>query len=130
MSTSNIQQMTDEMMSVFIKNEIDKIDSGGIATALSVAKLFSEAGFVINAHLGYNGEWTPRRTMEWYAGQLLSIVENESWFAMNSLVNSCEKFTDILKEIKCPSCGEVWRGYDEDCIMFRCECGYVVVEEG
>lgn len=95
MSVSNIQQMTDEVMSVFIKNEIDKIDSGGIDTAVSVAKLFSEVGFIKNAHLGYEGEWTPRQTMEWYAGQLINVVENESWFAMNSIVNCCKKFTKI-----------------------------------
>ena len=28
----------------------------------------------------------------------------------------------------CPQCGKFWEDWDEDVIMYRCECGYVVCE--
>ena len=36
-----------------------------------------------------------RTTLLWYAGQLVDIVDTKSWFAMNSIINCCEKFTGI-----------------------------------
>jgi len=30
----------------------------------------------------------------------------------------------------CPKCGNVWEDWDEDTIMYRCKCGYVVCERG
>lgn len=34
--------------------------------------------------------------LEWYAGQLLAINDNKSWFAMNSFINLLDSF--------CPAC--------------------------
>lgn len=35
---------------------------------------------------------TGEAVVEWYAGQLLRIVDDEKWFAMNSILNCVDKF--------------------------------------
>lgn len=37
-------------------------------------------------------EQHPEQMIEWYAGQLLDIVDGEGWFAMNSWLNCVDKF--------------------------------------
>lgn len=37
--------------------------------------------------------------VEWYAGQLLQIVDAESWFAMNSLLNCVDRFVPAESEL-------------------------------
>ena len=39
---------------------------------------------------------TPREVLEWYAGQILDIVDNDRWFAVNSLINCCDKFAPAV----------------------------------
>lgn len=34
-----------------------------------------------------------RLQLEWYAGQLLSMVDNQQWLGINSWLNCTEKFT-------------------------------------
>lgn len=38
-------------------------------------------------------EMTRRETLEWYGGAILGIIEQRAWFAVNSWLNCCEKFT-------------------------------------
>lgn len=33
--------------------------------------------------------------VEWYAGQLLSILRNEQWFAVNSIINVLDKHVPV-----------------------------------
>jgi len=36
--------------------------------------------------------------VEWYAGQLLSIVDKKAWYAINSIINCLDRFCPELKE--------------------------------
>jgi hypothetical protein len=35
---------------------------------------------------------TGEAVVEWYAGQLLQIVDDQAWFAMNSILNCVDRF--------------------------------------
>lgn len=54
-------------------------------------RICSLRGLVAGVHVGKN-DMTPREVMEWYGGQLIDIVDNNFWFAMNSFVNCVDKF--------------------------------------
>lgn len=43
-----------------------------------------------NVHVGTKPEG--HAAVEWYAGQILDIVDGKHWFAMNSLLNCVDKF--------------------------------------
>lgn len=38
-------------------------------------------------HVGFKGPWNEKLKAEWLAGQILSIVDEGAWFAMNSILN-------------------------------------------
>lgn len=44
-----------------------------------------------NCHLGAT-TWCWRKSIEWYAGQILDIVDERKWFAVNSWINCVDKF--------------------------------------
>jgi hypothetical protein len=83
--------MTDAEMSSHLRQEILKVRDGGIRQAKDAAEDFSLRGLVAGVHVGKN-DMTPREVMEWYGGQLIDIVDNNFWFAMNSFVNCVDKF--------------------------------------
>jgi hypothetical protein len=35
---------------------------------------------------------TEQEVIEWYAGEIVDIVDNQAWFAMNSIINCLDKF--------------------------------------
>ena len=41
---------------------------------------------------GRGGELEGDAVVEWYAGQILDICDNRQWFAMNSIINSLDRF--------------------------------------
>jgi hypothetical protein len=52
-------------------------------------------GIEPHVHVGRPGgseAVTPELTVEWYAGQLLAIVDEGAWFAMDSLICALDKF--------------------------------------
>lgn len=50
-----------------------------------------DAGAVRNIHVGKK-EFSSDETVEWYAGQILDILENKNYFAVNSLINCVDVF--------------------------------------
>jgi hypothetical protein len=69
-------------------NDLDNNGEGAIERTIANLKA---AGAVKNAHVGKKG-FTPDETVEWYAGQILDILESGSLFAVNSLINCVDKF--------------------------------------
>lgn len=65
-------------------------DMNGVDTAHQILK---DANVQVNIHLGRNDlSDQPVETMEWYAGQILDVIENKAWFAVNSIINCVDKF--------------------------------------
>lgn len=44
-----------------------------------------------NVHVGRK-DLSPEETVEWYAGQLLDLVDTRAWFGINSWMNCVDKF--------------------------------------
>ena len=57
-----------------------------------VREALTERGLAANCNVG-NAEMREGDDLcvEWYAGQLLDLVDCEGWFAMNSLINTLDK---------------------------------------
>lgn len=53
--------------------------------------LLKERGLKANCHVG-RSDLRGGEVVEWYAGQLLGIVDGEKWFAMNAWINCADKF--------------------------------------
>lgn len=60
-----------------------------------VRTALTERGLASNCHVGIGRELTPDEQVEWYAGQLVSIVDQKVWGAMlfiaSLLENICPK---------------------------------------
>lgn len=86
--------MTTEELTQHVVALVGIVDRGGKDSVAVVADRLRELGIVNGVHVGrddlVNGTYD---CVEWYAGQLLAIIEGKHWFAMNSLINVCEKFT-------------------------------------
>lgn len=68
-------------------------------TVAPLRSALAERGLAPRCHVGAEppliegrSSLTPDMTVEWYAGQLLDIVDKKAWFAMNSLINCVDKF--------------------------------------
>ena len=72
-----------------LKTVIESVDVGGISVTNDIATLIRDSGIEDNIHVGKPKEFfsDDERIVEWYLGQFLNIIVNESWFAMNSLIN-------------------------------------------
>lgn len=86
--------MTDDELCeliVDVVRRLDKSEPGESATsAVEPLRFVVEPSCHVGASI-----CTRRQTLEWYAGQILDIIDNRSWFAVNSLVNCCKKFTGV-----------------------------------
>lgn len=54
----------------------------------------ADRGLTPNCRVGQE-DLSRSEIIEWFAGQILDIVDNETWWCVNSLLNCCEKFTGI-----------------------------------
>lgn len=52
-------------------------------------------GLKSGCHVGSEAAKTAPGVIEWYAGQLLNIYDNEAWFAMNSFINALDEFCPV-----------------------------------
>jgi hypothetical protein len=88
--------MNDGDLAALIRGVVRTTEQGGLSVARRMATRLRQAGIVAGAHVGdpafATGAASSRMVAEWYAGQFLYIVEGEQWFAMNSLLNSCDRF--------------------------------------
>jgi hypothetical protein len=77
--------------------KVDACGVGGIAEAVKPLRVALAArGLGPNCHVGIAKKrgypLTPEETVEWYAGSLLDIVDNEAWWCVNSWLNCVDKF--------------------------------------
>jgi hypothetical protein len=75
-----------------IRKFLIAVRDGGISNAQGMAMVLKENGYIADEFVGYDGEFTEEKTLRWYLGSGISIVDNEAWFAMNSWLNCIEKF--------------------------------------
>lgn len=48
-------------------------------------------GLKPGCHVGEK-TWHEEKQIEWYAGQIIAVVDDEAWYAMNALINNLDKF--------------------------------------
>lgn len=71
---------------------LDKSGVEGIEEVVAeVRSALAGRGQEPGCHVG-NGQMSEDEKVEWYAGQMLSIVDNQAWFAMNAYINSVDRF--------------------------------------
>ena len=85
----------DELRSL-TRSVVLAIDCGGLdgieAAVAPVRAALAARGLNPGCHVGLGRELTSGEGVEWYAGQLLDIVDTEAWFAMNSFINVVDRF--------------------------------------
>lgn len=70
-----------------------ELDKGSPETSGSTIEKLRELGAVRGIHQGRTDlEGKPEEIVEWYAGQLLDVLENKAFFAVNSIINCLDKF--------------------------------------
>ena len=79
-----------------VRDTIFGIEKGGLTgieakTAMVRVALF-DRGRAPGCHVGLGRDLTPDETVEWYAGQLLDIVDNKAWFAMNPFITCVDRY--------------------------------------
>lgn len=81
-----------------LRTVVKRIEDRDVSTALHdvefVRVALKERGLEANCHVGQSKDFLSdvEHAVEWYAGQLLDIVDNRLWYAMNSYVNCLDKF--------------------------------------
>lgn len=69
---------------------------GGKHTVPHVIEQLEALGAIEGIHVGLQPEdFTEEMTVEWYAGQGLSMLKKEQWFAINSWINCLDKFVPL-----------------------------------
>ena len=86
--------MQQEIRNIAIIAHVDHGKTTLADALLKQSDTFKERGLEANCHQGKPSEFFTNEelTIEWYAGQLLDIVDNQNWFAMNSFINCLDKF--------------------------------------
>lgn len=84
--------MTDNELTKTIRSVAERVAKGGIGSISTDVQELRDAGIVANMNMGDAAKASPRATMEWYAGQLLDMVENGGWFGINSWLNAVDRF--------------------------------------
>lgn len=89
--------MSNEQLAQLIRDVAAAVDKVGI---FSVADAVAPLREVVapNVHVGRGAEMDHtdagyRLQLEWYAGQLLDMVDNKQWHGINSWLNCSDKFT-------------------------------------
>lgn len=76
-----------------IRTQILYLEAGDIDRADSVIEALKAGGLISGQHIGLS----PLGVIEWYGGQIISILENKTWYAVNSLINCVDKFAPEIK---------------------------------
>lgn len=84
--------MTHGELTKLVRSTIEAVDKMGPGQDFEpLLRRLRAAGVVRNMHVGAKN-LDARGQLEWYAGQILDVIESRAWFAVNSLVNVCDKF--------------------------------------
>jgi hypothetical protein len=78
---------------LIVRECIQDLEAGHEAVGRVISKL-KDAGAIRNIHVGSDA-FSEDQITEWYAGQILDVLENEAFFAVNSLINCVDKFAPI-----------------------------------
>ena len=125
-----------EQKTMFVRGLLHAVEAGSFDTADNAARTLKDKGFVSNACVGQGKDtFTPESTLDWYVGQFLSIVENKSWWAMNSLLNALDTYIPaprapkIVPEKICKRCEfhgtiDPAANYCGECAQYMATCGY------
>jgi len=77
------------------RDAIETLDRAGPSDAprivQPVREALAERGLAPGCHVGRTG-MTDEQIVEWYAGQLVDTVDKEAWYAINSVINTADKF--------------------------------------
>lgn len=74
---------------------VEELEAGEHAVPHVITRL-EALGAVENIHVGLPPEqFTEDMRVEWYAGQGLSMLKKEAWFAINSWINCLDKFCPL-----------------------------------
>lgn len=88
-------------LTAIVRTTVNAVENVGPSSVKQLVEPVREAltarGLYANCRMGCTAE-KPEHIVEWYAGQLLDIVDNEAWFAMNSLINALDRFAPELPE--------------------------------
>jgi hypothetical protein len=90
-------KLNNEVLAELIRTVSNNLDNGNTVNALEIVKPL-RAHVTPNCHVGRGEEMNGtqegyRLQLEWYAGQLLTMVDNGQWYGINSWINCTEKFT-------------------------------------
>lgn len=89
----HVTDMDNKELGKFIIDQMALVESGYITEAKQAALAFQDAGIEAGCFVKPGGaNLTPRETMLWYAGQMVSIANNEAWYAVNSMINCLDRF--------------------------------------
>ncbi|MCY9757734.1 hypothetical protein M5X00_26250 [Paenibacillus alvei] len=85
-----------------LQEVVQAVDNGSPNTVDNVLDLLQEQGIVKNMHVGKQKEVAgffdnEVHAAEWYLGGFYAIIEENAWFAMNSLINQSYSY---LKRIR------------------------------
>lgn len=92
-----LEPISTEGLVTLIRQTAVSVDKGGTDTiGNAVAELRKH--IAPDCHVGKGDEMNGsdagyRMQLEWYAGQLLSMIDSSSWFGINSWLNCVDKFT-------------------------------------
>lgn len=82
-----------------LKEVVNEVDNGNSDSVGQIAEMLKEKGITNNMHLGKHKEIegffdNEEHVIEWFLGQYVNIIESESWFAMNSLINQSSRWLE------------------------------------
>lgn len=79
-----------------LRSILIKVENGDVREAQAayfrIKELLEEEGLATNCFVGEDMKEGDDKTVRWYAGQFLEIVEKNSWYAMNSYLNCMDRF--------------------------------------
>lgn len=72
-----------------LKQIVERVENSNPSSLGNVVNTLEENGIENNMHVGKPRDFfdTDEKVAEWYLGQYLNIIDKESWYAMNSLIN-------------------------------------------
>lgn len=74
-----------------VRDAVNIISAGDVPQAQQQAKRLEARGFVANWGVDRK-DMTPEEVIRWFGGQIMDIVATEAWYAMNSVINSLDRF--------------------------------------
>ncbi len=87
-------RLTDGDLACLLRDVITELRVQEIAAVPVVISRLRAVGIVPNVHVGRK-DLTTRETLEWYGGAILDVLESESWWAVNTLINTVDKFAPL-----------------------------------